>query len=168
MGATAASITVRPPRSDDFQSIADLIAPFILGTPIHFGSEVLPASHYRNAFEQDRGRYPWFVGEIDGRFAGFCKSGVWRERDAYRFTAETAIYVADWSRGSGVGRALYTALLDELKVRGFHLAVAGATIPNDASVRFHEALGFKAVGVFRECGFKFDQWHDVAWFEKIL
>jgi phosphinothricin acetyltransferase len=44
-------------------------------------------------------------------------------------------------------------------------AFAGITLPNASSVGLHEAMGFAPVGVFRQIGFKFDRWHDVAWLQ---
>jgi phosphinothricin acetyltransferase len=71
-------------------------------------------------------------------------------------------------RRTGGGRTLYTALLARLAERGFHLAVAGMTLPNDASVALHRALGFEPVGVYRQVGFKHGRWHDVAWVQRLL
>jgi phosphinothricin acetyltransferase len=93
---------------------------------------------------------------------------VWRERAAYQWTAEAGLYIADAARGHGLGRALYAALLDELARRGFRSAIAGITLPNPASVRLHEALGFTPVGVFEDAGWKHDRWHAVGFWQKRL
>lgn len=42
------------------------------------------------------------------------------------------------------------------------------TLPNDASVALHRALGFEPVGVYRQVGFKHGRWHDVAWVQRLL
>ncbi len=68
----------------------------------------------------------------------------------------------------GVGRALYSELLPELKRRGFHAAFAGITLPNPGSVALHKLVGFKPLGVYREVGFKFGRWHDVGWWQRLL
>lgn len=70
--------------------------------------------------------------------------------------------------GTGGGRALYEALLARLAARGFRTAVAGMTLPNDASVALHRALGFEPVGTYRRVGWKHARWHDVAWFQRPL
>lgn len=110
--------------------------------------------------------HPWVSAEVDDVLVGFAKASTWRSRAAYAQTAEVAVYVEDGARGRGVGRALYVALLDELARLGYHLAVGGITLPNEASVRLHEAVGFEHVGTFRECGRKFDAWHDVGFWAK--
>jgi phosphinothricin acetyltransferase len=76
-----------------------------------------------------------------------------------------AAYVAEGHRRRGVGRALYTTLLELLAAQGFRIACAGITLPNEASVGLHEALGFKPVGVYRRIGWKLGQWHDVGWWQ---
>jgi phosphinothricin acetyltransferase len=80
----------------------------------------------------------------------------------------TAVYLGDRYRGRGVGRALYTALFDLLRLQGYFKACAGITLPNAASVGLHEAMGFKLVGVYPGIGYKKGAWHDVAWYELAL
>jgi phosphinothricin acetyltransferase len=72
------------------------------------------------------------------------------------------------AQGRGVGRALYEALFERLRAGGFHVVVAGITLPNEASVRLHEAVGFRAVGVFPEVGHKFGRWHSVGFWQRTL
>lgn len=78
------------------------------------------------------------------------------------------VYVAPEVRGTGVGRALYAALLPELARRAFHAAFAGIALPNPVSVGLHESVGFEPLGIYREVGFKFDRWHDVGWWQRLL
>jgi L-amino acid N-acyltransferase YncA len=109
--------------------------------------------------------HPWLVYERDGEVAGYAYAGVHRTRAAYRWTAEVTAYVAQSHQRAGVGRALYEELLARLRAQNFRLAVAGITLPNDASVGLHEALGFEPVGVYRNIGWKFGSWHDVGWWQ---
>lgn len=159
-------MAIRPARGDDFDAIAAITNHYIATTSIHFGYEPVAAGELR-ALWQDKPKLPWLVDD-GGERAGvraYAKGGTWRDRAAYQWTVETGIYVADGVRGAGIGRALYAALLGELAARGFRSAVAGVTLPNDASLRLHERLGFAAVGVFRDAGFKLGAWHDVAWYQ---
>lgn len=111
-----------------------------------------------------RAAHVWLVHE-SGSYAYASKH---RDRAAYRLTVETSVYVAPEAQGQGVGRALYTVLLAELRDRGFAVALAGITLPNPASVGLHESMGFVPVGVFRGIGLKFDAWHDVGWWQRRL
>jgi len=74
-------------------------------------------------------------------------------------------YVDRSAHRTGLGRLLYTELFDRLRRRGFRLLVAGITLPNEASVRMHEALGFEPVGVYTNIGWKGGQWWDVGWWQ---
>jgi L-amino acid N-acyltransferase YncA len=94
--------------------------------------------------------------------AGYAYAARFRERAAYRFVVETSIYVADGAQRRGVGRRLYGALIETLRVQGFVHAIGALALPNDASVTLHEALGFRAAGAYREVGFKQGQWIDVG------
>lgn len=106
----------------------------------------------------------WLVHER----GGYAYASPHRAREAYRLTVETSVYVAPEAQGQGVGRALYEALLGDLRDRGFAVALAGITLPNEASVALHEATGFAPVGVFRGIGWKFGAWHDVGWWQRRL
>lgn len=161
-------LVIRPTIADDFADIADLTNIYIRDTAIHFGYEPVTPSELREYWEHDRATYPWLTAELDGRFAGYVKASVWRTRAAYSKTIETGIYVVPELQGKGIGKALYLRLFDELRTRGFHVAVAGITLPNDASVKLHEAVGFAFVGRFAEVGRKFDVWHDVGFWQLTL
>ena len=107
------------------------------------------------------------VDETD-RVVGYAYSWSYRPRPAYALTRETSIYLDMSVRGMGVGRLLYPALLETMAVSGVHTAVALVALPNPPSERLHEFCGFEKVGVMREVGYKFDQWIDVAWYQKML
>lgn len=113
-------------------------------------------------------RLPWLVAERDGSVVGFAYASRFKERPAYRWTAEVTVYLAPPARRQGVGRALYGELLPAVASLGYVTACAGIALPNDASVRLHEALGFTPVGVFRAVGFKLGQWRDVVWYQRRL
>ena len=138
---------------------------YILETPIHFGYTAASEADFARLWSAGRDRFPWLAARIGGEFAGYAKAATWRERDAYRFTAETAVYVTDQFQRRGVARALYAELLKRLKEQGIKVAVAGITIPNDPSIRLHEAMGFRKVGQFERCGLKFDRWWDVGFWQ---
>jgi phosphinothricin acetyltransferase len=78
------------------------------------------------------------------------------------------VYLAEGVRRRGIGRSLYEALFELLVRQGVHVACAGITLPNEASVGLHEALGFQRVGVYRGIGFKLGRWHDVGWWQREL
>lgn len=168
MESAASKLLIRSPLAGDFKPIAELTNCFIRQTTVHFGCEELHPAWFAKAHGRDADRFPWLVAEVEGNFAGYAKSCRWRERAAYRQTVETSVYLAEAFRRRGIARALYEQLFESLRRLGFHVAVAAITLPNDASVRFHESVGFSHVGTFHQVGRKFERWHDVAWFERTL
>jgi phosphinothricin acetyltransferase len=112
--------------------------------------------------------HAWVVLEADRRVVGYAYGGPMNSRAAYRWSCEVSVYVERDRRRTGAGRALYEALFDRLSARGLRMAVAGMTLPNDASVGLHGAMGFEPVGVYRRIGFKLHSWHDVAWMQRAL
>lgn len=142
-----------------------LVNDVILQTPIHFATAPATDAEFAAMWNKSRENFPWLAAEDSGGFLGYCKAGTWRERDAYSRTVETAVYVVSNARRRGTGRALYQELFARLRDGGFRTAVAGITLPNEASVLLHEAMGFQHVGVFKAVGFKFDAWHDVGFWQ---
>lgn len=160
---------VRPAANDDFDAFAQITNHYIQHTPIHFSYDPVTPAAFRELWESSRDRFPWLTGtDGSGRIIAYAKAGTWRDRTAYSWTVEAGIYVHHEFHGRGVGRTLYAALIDDLRSRGFHSVVGGITLPNDASVRLHESLGFVKVAHFRHAGRKFDQWHDVGFWQLML
>jgi phosphinothricin acetyltransferase len=161
-------VTVRPAREGDFDAIAAITNFYIQHTAIHFGTEPVAADDLRDAWLSTRSRYPFLVAEGAGRVLGYAKAGVWRDRAAYAWTPEAGIYVLHGEHRRGLGRAMYSRLFDIMARQGFHSVVAGATLPNEASVRLHLSMGFVSQGVIRHAGWKMGRWWDVAFFQKML
>jgi L-amino acid N-acyltransferase YncA len=109
-------------------------------------------------------RFPWLVCEREGQVLGYAYASLWKQRAAYRHSAELTVYVRDGHTGQGLGQALYTALIEALRQQGdCHVLLGCIALPNAASVALHERLGFVQAGRFREVGRKFDQWLDVGY-----
>ncbi len=159
---------LRAAEPRDFHPIADLNNLFIATSAIHFSYDPVTPDELEAAWRATRERYPWIVAEIDGRFAGYAKAGTWRDRAAYAWTPESGIYVEDWARRRGVGRALYLRLFDVLRDQGYHSLIGGITLPNEPSVRLHESVGFTQVSLIPRAGWKFNAWHDVGFWQRNL
>jgi phosphinothricin acetyltransferase len=115
--------------------------------------------------ERIRAAHVWLVAERDGKVVGYAYGGRHRDRAAYDRTTEVSAYVDRSAQRTGLGRRLYEELFERLRAKGFRLLVAGITLPNDASVGIHEALGFEPVGVYKNVGFKNGEWWDVGWWQ---
>ena len=159
---------LRRARADDAAAIQAIYAPFVRDTAVSFEEEVPDLESIRASIDSTNETYAFVVGEDEGRVVGYAKGYRFRSRAAYAWTVEVSVYVAQDSRGRGVGRRLTMGLLDELKERGYVTAIAGITLPNDASVGLFEALGFTHIGTFKSVGFKLDKWHDVGFWHREL
>jgi L-amino acid N-acyltransferase YncA len=167
--ATLAGVTIRATTDADFPAFTAITNDVILTSATHFGYEPYADDDLAAYWREDRARFPWLtLTDEAGGVLGYAKAGAWRARAAYQWTCETTIYLAAAARGQGHGRTLYTSLLAECVRLGFHSAVAGITLPNDASVRLHEAMGFVSTGVVKHAGKKFDRWWDVGFWQKML
>jgi phosphinothricin acetyltransferase len=159
---------VRDATAADAEACAAIYAPYVTDTPITFETEVPTAEEMARRIAAAAERHAWLVLEDDGRVVGYAYGGLYKERPAYRWACEVSVYVDSTRRRTGAGRALYEALLARLAARGYRVAVAGMTLPNDASVGLHRALGFEPVGTYRRIGYKHGAWHDVAWTQRAL
>jgi L-amino acid N-acyltransferase YncA len=132
-------------------------------TAVSFEAEPPTAATMAQRVTATLNAYPWLVAECGGDVVGFAYAGKHRERAAYRWSADVTIYVNQTTRRRGVGLALYTALLNVLRQQGFRSAFAEIVLPNPGSIRLHEALGFKPIGVHEDVGFKLGRWHDIGY-----
>ncbi len=136
-----------------------------------------------NCAEFSRRPLPWVVAEScesqggvrsasgagdSTSILGYAYADVWKPRTAYRNSVEVTIYLHPHALGRGIGRPLYQALIDELQSCDLHCAMASISLPNPASVKLHEALGFSKIGQAREIGRKFDRWVDVGYWQLML
>ena len=157
---------VRDATADDAAACAALYAPYVLDTAITFESEPPDAAEFARRIEVAAARYAWLVLVDEGRVTGYAYGGQFSGRPAYRFACEVSVYLETGMRRSGGGRALYDVLLPRLAERGYRRAAAGMTLPNEASLGLHRALGFEPVGTYRRIGWKHGRWHDVAWAQR--
>jgi phosphinothricin acetyltransferase len=125
--------------------------------------EAPDAAEMRSRIEAGGDLYPWLGAfDEDGSMLGYAYGSAFRTRPAYRFTVETTVYVADGAHRRGIGTLLYGALLALLEAQGFTQAIGAITVPNEASVRLHESLGFARAGTYEKVGFKLGEWRSVG------
>jgi phosphinothricin acetyltransferase len=147
----------------DAAACAAIYAPHVTDAATSFEEEAPSAAEMASRIERVGATHPWLVAESGGEVVAYAYACPHRERAAYRWSVDVAVYVAAGQRRGGHGRRLYEALLERLRRQGFRTACAGITLPNPASVGLHEALGFAPVGVFGGIGWKQGAWRDVGW-----
>lgn len=157
-------ITLREATLDDAEILLSIYRPFVIETPISFEGVPPSVDEFRARIEKALAAWAWWVADVGGVPVGYAYGSQHRAREAYKWSVEVSAYVHAAHRGKGLGRMLYGALLPRLAALGYCNAYAGITMPNEASVGFHRAMGFEEIGVFKSVGWKFGRWHDVAWF----
>lgn len=152
----------------DAPAVHEIYGPFCEDSPISFETERPAVAEIERRIRNIIERFPWLICENESEVLGYAYAGPHRERAAYRWSVDVAIYISGNYRGRGVGTALYTVLFELLRILGYFKAYAGITLPNPASVRLHQRVGFELVGIFKQVGYKSGAWHDVSWWALAL
>ena len=168
-------MTVRKAEAQDAGALLAIYRPYVEKTAVTFEYETPTEAEFARRMAATMEKYPYLVLEDEGKIQGYAYAGPFHPRAAYQWSAETTIYLKWDARGKGYGRALYTALENELKAMGILNAYAciASTETEDeyltnASRRFHERMGYRLCGTFHQCGCKFGRWYDMIWMEKML
>jgi phosphinothricin acetyltransferase len=168
MAAGARMVRIRLASEPDAEALAGIYAPFVEGTATSFETIPPGPDEMRRRVVETTTLYPWLVCEAGGEVVGYAYATQHRVRAAYRWSVDTAVYVAASHHRRGIGRGLYTSLFEVLRAQRFFNAYAGVTLPNAASVGLHEAVDFRRLGVFERVGYKLGRWHDVGWWHLAL
>jgi phosphinothricin acetyltransferase len=158
---------IRQVKLEDAAQIAEIYNYYIKNTHQTFEIEPLSAEEMRGRIAGIISTYPYLVAEEDNKILGYACASQFNLQRAYEFSAEVSIYVRNDAKGKGIGTQLYDRLFEELRETDIHAIIAAISLPNEASVRFHEKMGFSKVAHFREVGYKLGRWVDVGYWEII-
>ena len=168
-------IIMRLVTKEDAEEILKLYAPYVTDTAITFEYNVPSIEEFSERINNIAKKYPYIVAIENNRIIGYAYASAFKERAAYDWAVETTIYLGQDSRGKGVGKKLYLALEKILKkqnILNLNACIAYASAEDvyltNASTYFHNQLGYKKVGHFSKCGYKFETWYDMIWMEKMI
>ena len=159
-------VTLRKATPQDGEALAEIYKYYVENTAVTFEYVAPTGEEFAERIAHKTERYPFIVALDDGKPVGYAYASEYRERAAYSWDVETSVYVDTEHQGQGIGRRLYSALEEILKLQGVVNLYACITYPNTYSVAMHEAFGFCYIGRFHLAGYKFGKWRDVSWFEK--
>lgn len=163
------TLSIRPATAADAWAIAGIYNHYIRNTVVTFEEEPLSTQTMEQRISGIRAiGMPWLVADGRDGIIGYAYAGRFKERSAYRYCVETAVYLTNGREGQGTGTRLYTDLLQTLKEQGIRTAVGLIALPNEASVTLHEKLGFRHSGTLTTVGFKLQRWVDVGYWQKHL
>jgi len=156
---------IRNANLTDAAQVAEIYNYYIKNTHQTFETESISAEEMRERIVEISQDFPFLVAEDDGEIYGYAYAAQFKLRQAYEYSAEVSIYVKNEAKQRGIGKLLYLKLFDLLSETDIHAIMAGIALPNEASVIFHEKLGFSKVAHFREVGYKLGRWIDVGYWE---
>ena len=169
------AVTIRPAVPEDAPALLAIYAPYVRETAVTFEYEIPSPEEFAGRIRRTLERYPYLTAQSGGEVLGYACAGAFKERAAYDWSVETTIYLRRDSLGQGVGKALYTALEAVAKAQHIRCLYACIGVPRgadpyltDNSRQFHAHLGYRQVGEFQACGYKFGRWYDMVWMEKWL
>lgn len=160
---------IRTAAEADAAALARIYNHYVLNTVVTFETAPVDAVEMKARLVQTAADgLPWIVAEDAQGIAGFAYASTWKGRCAYRFSAESTIYLDPARTGRGIGTRLYSELLSRIHGLSLHTVMGGIALPNEPSVRLHERLGFRKVAHFEQVGFKQDRWIDVGYWQLLL
>ena len=166
---------IRVATPQDAEALLAVYAPYVTDTAITFEYEVPSLTEFRERIRHTLELYPYLVMEQDGEILGYAYAGPFKERAAYDWAVETTIYVKQGMKKQGIGRKLYQALEDTLirqNILNLNACIGYPTVEDEYltrnSMEFHQHLGYRLVGQFYRCGYKFGRWYDMVWMEKLV
>ena len=160
--------SIRPATAADAARCAEIYRPYVTDSWVSFELDPPDTAEMARRITAYSDSHGWLVAEIEGQIAGYAYGSPHRAREAYATSSDVAVYVDATYARRGIGKALYEALFPMLKHRSMHALFAGIALPNEASIGLHEAMGFTAIGVYREVGWKMGGWRDVGWWQRLL
>lgn len=164
---------IRTATLDDAGALLDIYAPYVSNTAITFEYEVPTEAEFKRRISNILEKYPYLVAEKDGEMLGYAYASSFHSRAAYQWGVEGTIYVRQDKKMLGIGRGLYEELERILRLQNILNINACIAYPEKEdeyltknSVYFHECLGYRLVGEFYKCGYKFNRWYNMVWMEK--
>lgn len=159
---------IRPVRSSDIPVLANIYAYYVANTTISFEYVVPTESEFERRVNAFSSVCPYLVYCEGDKILGYAYAHPAFERAAYKWCAETTIYLSNESRGNGIGGKLYDALTRILELQGYRKLYAIIEASNTQSCAFHMKKGYKLVATFPNTGYKMERWLDVVWYERDL
>ena len=172
---TNTSITIRMANPADAQALLNIYAPYVINTAITFEYDVPSVEEFASRIAHSLEKYPYLIAEEGGNILGYAYASPFHDRPAYDWAVETSIYVDQNIKHRGIGRKLHDALESTLREQGILNMNACIAYPPEEdehldknSVEFHAHMGYRLVGEFYQCGYKFDTWYNMVWMEKLI
>ena len=168
-------VSIRLAKVDDAERLLEIYSYYVEKTAISFEIKMPTLANFRGRISRTLKNFPYLFAEVENKMVGYAYAHDFIGREAYKFSSELTIYLDKNFRRHGVGRKLYEELekiLRDVGIKNLYACVGWVDVEdeflNHDSANFHQSLGFKIVGKFTKCGYKFNRWYDMIWLEKII
>ena len=168
-------LKIRAARSSDAEALLKIYSHYVENTAVSFEYETPSVDEFASRIMSTIEKYPYIVAEINGHIIGYAYAGTFKPRKAYDRSVEVSIYLDAEERGKGVGRMLYTELekrLAEMGILNLYACITHCESEDEyltkQSPLFHSHMGYRKIGHFSKCGYKFGRWYDMIWMEKFI
>lgn len=168
-------LRIKGAKVSDAAKLREIYAPYVEKTAISFEYSVPSLAEFEKRISGTLEKYPYIYAEIDGEIVGYAYASPLKARPAYNFSAETTIYVKEGLQKRGIGRALCNCLERLLAMQNVTNLYACVAYPDEEdefltknSFLFHEHMLYRPIGEFIKCGYKFGNWYNMVWMEKII
>lgn len=158
-------IQIEVAKTSDAGAMLEIYSPHVLDSAVSFETTVPTMREFEERIRDTLVKFPWLVCKIDGELVGYAYASAHRTRCAYDWSVEASVYVDSTRHRLGIASSLYSTLFQVLRKQGIINVYCGITLPNPASVAFHESIGFSKIGVYEKIGYKLGKWHDVGWWQ---
>lgn len=168
-------IKIRAVTKADANELLEIYRPYVEKTAITFEWEVPTLQEFEGRIAHVLEKYPYLAAERKGEIVGYAYAGRFHGRAAYDWAVETTVYVREDQKKTGVGKELYLALEKALglqNILNLNACIGYPEVEDEYltknSAQFHRHLGYRLVGEFYKCGYKFGRWYNMVWMEKLI
>lgn len=157
---------IRAGQPKDSAAICQIYNHYVMHSCASFEEKPVSEAIMAQRIAEISARFPWLVYEQQGEVVAYAYLSAWKPRSAYRFSAESSIYLAPNIVSQGIGKKLYQQLLKQVEDYPIATILAGVSLPNEASEGLHQSLGFNKVAELEKVGYKFGRWISVAYWQR--
>ena len=168
-------VNIKTASISDAEEILKIYAPYVEKTAVTFEYSVPSLKEFKNRMEKTLQYYPYIVAVEGNEILGYAYTGAFVGRAAYGWAAETTIYLKENRRNMGLGKRLCQAIEEISKEQNILNLYACISCPitedeylTKNSIQFHAHMGYRLIGEFHKCGYKFGRWYNMVWMEKII
>lgn len=160
--------SIRAATLGDLAAIDAIYNHYVLASTCTYQYEPTTPDERLTWFRARGPEHPVTVATEAGEVVGWASLSSFRERAAYRFSVENAVYVRHDLHRRGIGTRLLADLVERAARLGHRTIVAGISAEQAASIELHRKAGFVDAGLVRDVGFKFDRWLDLLFMQRLL